>query len=91
MRRESYLCAACREKPATNCDHFFGRAKVPEALPNVWMLCLGCDADKTANRPSRIHWLQVFARHACIHGYVYEQRKALDTVEYLRAKFRKVP
>lgn len=67
-------------------DHFFGRAKVPQAISNCWALSIECDEKKTANKPSAASWLQRFAWHAGKHGYSAERELALSKLNVLQAK-----
>lgn len=67
-------------------DHFFGRAKVPQAVSNCWALHLECDEAKTQNRPSAAHWLQRFAFHCGTHGYLAERELALAKLNVLTIK-----
>lgn len=77
-------CAFAGE--AGHADHFWGRAKVPEALSNVWLLCPKCDHEKTTNTPSRQVWLERFAIHCALYGYQAEVKLALVKLEALKAK-----
>lgn len=69
-------------------DHFFGRAKVEEALPNCWALCLTCDVAKTANEPTAAFWLVAFVAHAVDHEYLAEAELAGAKLQTLHAKGR---
>lgn len=68
------------------CDHFFGRAKVVEAIDNCWALTVKCDEAKTANRPSARYWLEKFIVHARKHGYDMEAVRAENKVAVLIQK-----
>lgn len=67
-------------------DHFFGRAKVPQAVSNCWALHPDCDARKTLNQPSARDWLLRFAFHAGKHGYLAERELALAKLNVLQVK-----
>lgn len=67
-------------------DHFFGRAKVPQAISNCWALTRQCHAGKTSSRTSAKHWLECFVRHAVAHGYWPEVNRAADRLAVLAAK-----
>lgn len=69
-------------------DHFFGRAKVPEAVSNCWMLCPPCDEARTNNRPSARVWLLVFIAHCKQHGFTAEAKLARTKLSTLAAKGR---
>lgn len=53
----------CRHGKAEEMDHVWGRAegRPPQSRFNCWMLCSRCHRQKTANRPDRAHWIQLFA------------------------------
>jgi len=88
--REKNRCACGCERwitPETGrLDHFFGRAKVPEAVSNCWALSIDCDTRKTLNQPTAASWLQRFAFHAGKHGYLAERELALAKLNVLQAK-----
>lgn len=67
-------------------DHFFGRAKVPEAVSNCWALCLTCDVAKTANEPTAAFWLVAFIAHALNHNFTAEAELAGAKLQTLQAK-----
>lgn len=67
-------------------DHFFGRAKVPEAVSNCWALCLTCDVAKTANEPTAAFWLVAFIAHARRYCFDAEQARAEAKLLTLHAK-----
>lgn len=67
-------------------DHMFGRAKIPEATSNCWLLCVACDDSKTNNRPAAGYWLARFAVHATRYGYTAEAQLADTKLETLKAK-----
>lgn len=67
-------------------DHFFGRARVPEAVSNCWALRRNCHGEKTDNRPSAASWLQKFIAHANRHGYENEAGRAWTRLAVLRQK-----
>lgn len=74
-------CEACGSmlsdfNPA-HMDHFFKRAKVPQAVENCWLICLTCDRAVTDNNPSRARWLNTFYDHCEHHGYQVEAQRAL--------------
>jgi hypothetical protein len=69
-------------------DHFFGRAKVAQALSNCWALSIDCDIRKTLNEPSGAYWLERFIVHAERHGYVLESERARAKLQVLQAKGR---
>lgn len=69
-------------------DHFFGRAKVPEAASNCWALCLTCDVAKTANEPTAAFWLIAFGAHCAKHAYLAEAELAGAKLQTLHAKGR---
>lgn len=62
-------------------DHFFGKAKVPQALSNVWLLCIHCNRAKTDNVPTSDHWLRLFIQHCNRHGYAAEADRARARLE----------
>lgn len=67
-------------------DHAFGRAKVPEAVSNCWLLCIEDDSHKTLNQPSAAYWLIAFAAHCEKYGFAAEQERALAKLQALQVK-----
>lgn len=57
-------------------DHFFGRAKAPESVETVWLLCPEHDDAKTRNSPSSTYWLGKFIRFCGRHGLPTERAEA---------------
>lgn len=91
-KRAGGQCEACSRWVGENGelghrDHIWGRAKAPESVRNVWLLCVKDDHDKTNNIPSAIHWLNLFASHAIRHGYTEEAERAETRAATLRQKF----
>ncbi len=88
--REKNRCACgCRRwitEETGRLDHFFGRAKVPQAVSNCWALAINCDEAKTQNKPSAAAWLQRFAWHCGKHGYAAERELALAKLNVLQVK-----
>ncbi len=68
-------------------DHFWGRKHAAESVENCWLLCITCDADKTANRPRAAWWLTRFAEFASVHGFTAETDKADTRLAVLAQKF----
>ncbi len=82
-------CEACGRhitEESGHLDHFFGRAKVKEAVSNCWALCFECDSKKTVNSPSAAYWLSLFRVHAWRHRYAVELEMAGAKLQVLRAK-----
>lgn len=73
MERADGHCEKCGRAftmaSAPQMDHFRGRAKVPESVENCWMLCFGCNREKTDNVPNARHWAEAFLQHAERHDY----------------------
>lgn len=68
-------------------DHFFLRAKVPQAESNCWFLHRDCDEERTRpTKTDRAHWLRLFINHATKYGYTAEAQLADTKLETLRAK-----
>lgn len=67
-------------------DHFFGRAKAPESIETCWALCVKCDEDKTANRPSALYWYTAFLIHAARNGYWAQVERALARIFVLKLR-----
>jgi hypothetical protein len=79
LEREGGCCAVCC-RPASaylplDPDHFWGVAKAPQSIENVWLLCRACHDRKTENKPDRAYWLQTFRLHARRYGYRREVAK----------------
>jgi hypothetical protein len=77
-------CEACAayfaEFNPAQMDHFWGRGKTAQSVENCWLLHATCHSDKTANRPSREHWLDMFASHCARHAYAREMTRARDSI-----------
>ena len=92
-RRSGGACEACgahvgEDGELGHLDHFFGRAKVPEAVSNCWILCaVDCDPAKTASRPSARWWLSRFVLHCQRYGYEEEAYRAQCRMDVLEQKF----
>ncbi len=87
--RADGACEACGRhitEESGHLDHFFGRAKAPEAVSNCWALCLTCDVAKTANEPTAAFWLIAFIDHAEKHSYPVETERAAAKLYTLHAK-----
>jgi hypothetical protein len=69
-------CEACARfaGAALHLDHFWGRAR-EESVESCWMLCPGCDHEKTENKPTRQHWLHLFSFHCRNEGYADQVAK----------------
>lgn len=96
FERAQYTCEACKAAPATELDHFRGRAKAPESVANCWALCRPCHRNKTDNVGGRIEWLSIYARHCDTNrvlveeplrgAYLAEKKWALDEIAWVIAK-----
>ena len=85
FERERHTCAACRAALAMELDHFRGKARA-ESVETCWALCRPCHREKTDNKPSRIHWLTLYARHCAIHRYTEALKWALDEISWCSTK-----
>ncbi len=91
FKRADNKCEACGcfiDEETGRLDHFFGRAKVPQAEANCWALCLECDTSKTVNQPSATYWLVAFLAHAVDHNFEAEAERAGAKLQTLQAKGR---
>ena len=85
VERAQGCCEACgsRRGPALHWDHFWGRGR-EESVESSWMLCAYCDHAKTESKTdhghSRIHWLDLFASHCQLHGYVEQLAKTARAI-----------
>lgn len=88
VARSQDKCEACGiwAGEALHCDHFAGRARVEESIDTVWMLCPGCDAAKTENRPSAEFWFKRFLVFAERHNYRASFERALKELSWRESK-----
>lgn len=88
MTRAGGRCESCQafsQQPLTM-DHFFGRAKVPQAASNCWALCWYCHRAKTDNHLGAVRWLDSFITHAARYGYSAEVTRAQAKLAVVEAK-----
>lgn len=74
LDRARYRCECCSSLGPLVMDHWLGgrgRRRQEERLETVWMLCLRCNDDRTANRPSAEYWNERFEEHCARHGYPF--------------------
>jgi hypothetical protein len=69
-------------------DHAFGRGagRPAESVETVWLLTPEHDADKTNNRPSAAYWLEKFAAHCDLHGYVESAELARSRLAFVETR-----
>jgi 5-methylcytosine-specific restriction endonuclease McrA len=73
-----------KERPEA--DHFFGRAKAPESIENVWLIHSKCHRDKTDSFPTAAVWLLRFANHCIKFRYEEAAQRAKDKLSWLTSK-----
>ncbi len=83
---ECEACGVYIDEEIGRLDHFFGRAKVAEAVSNCLALCQACDHEKTTSKPSAVWWLTRFIEIASRHGYAAEIERAEARLLALVAK-----
>lgn len=72
-------------KPATELDHFFGRARA-ESVETCWAICATDHRNKTNNSPSAEGWLETFAVHCDRYGYREEAARARNRLAFVLAR-----
>jgi len=88
MTRAGGRCESCQafSQQPLQLDHFFGRAKVPQAVSNCWALCWYCHRAKTDNHLGAPRWLESFAGHCVRNGFKAELDRAEARMAVVEAK-----
>lgn len=73
-------------------DHFFGcgEGRTKETAKTCWMLTRKCHRKKTDERPSRVHWRDLYIAHCERCGYVEEKELALND-RFFAETFHRLP
>lgn len=90
MERAAGKCEACflsfGPLLTPELDHFFGRARVPQAVSNCWALCRVCHRNKTDGSPSPEEWCGRFISHCQRYGYAAEASRARTRLHFSRVR-----